>query len=107
MGIKIDGLDDLSKKLKQMEKAAKELDGTHQIPMIELFTNSFMSKYTSFHSFDELLESGGFVVNTQADFEAIPDEIFDQHIAKYTKFSSWQDMMTQAGKEYALKKLGF
>ena len=101
MEIKVNGLDGLSKKLKQMEQAAKELDGTHQIPVSELFTNSFMTEYTSFNSFDELLDAGGFVVNTSADFKAIPDDVFDQHIAMHTQFNSWQDMMTQAGKEYA------
>lgn len=110
MKIKIDGLDGLdefSKKLKKMARAAKELDGTHEVPFSELFTFDFMMKYTSFTSFDELLEAGGFVVNGPEDFKAIPDDVFDQHISKNTQFDSWQDMLGKAGTEYAMRKIGF
>lgn len=106
MGIKITGFDALEKRLKQMKQAAEELDGTHQIPISELFTSAFMAKYTNFNSFDELLAAGDFVVNNSEDFKAIPDDAFDLHISKNTQFNTWQDMMQKAGVEYAKKKMG-
>lgn len=105
--IKINGLDKLEKQLKQMEKGAKELSRTKQVSFGELFTASFMQKYTPFSSLDELLNAGGFNVESQEDFEAIPYIEFDKHIAATTKFSSWEDMLDEAASQYVAKKLGF
>lgn len=105
-GIKIAGIDKLQKQLKQMEKGAKELERTKQVSFAELFTPSFMRKYTHFSSFGELLQSGGFKADSQEEFEAIPDEPFDNHIAAVTKFTNWQDMLEKATEQYALKKNG-
>lgn len=107
MGFKIKGFDDLEKQLKRMERAAKDLENTHSVSFDELFLNSFMRKYTNFSNFDQFLSSGNFIVNSQEDFEAIPDNEIDLHVSKTTKFSSWEDMLGKATEEYALKKLGF
>lgn len=105
--MKVTGFDKLGKQLKKMQQAAQELQGTQNVPFDELFTPSFMQKYTDFSSFDELLEKGGFVVNSQEDFEKIPDDVFDEHISKNTKFSTWGDMLDNATENYVAKKLGF
>jgi len=107
MKVKWHGFDKLEKRLKQMQKAAKELQNTKQVSFDELFTETFMKKHTDFTSFEELLESGGFEVNSQEDFESIPDDVFDKHIAEHTRFSSWQEMLDSAATEYAARKLGF
>lgn len=104
---KITGLDKLEKQLKQMEKGAKELSETKHVSFGELFPASFMRKYTSFSSMDELLDAGSFKVESQEDFEAIPDAEFDKHIAANTRFKSWEDMLGEATSQYAAKKLGF
>ena len=104
---KITGFDKLEKQLRQMEKGAKELSQTKRISFEELFPASFMQKYTSFSSMDELLDAGGFKVESQEDFEAIPDIEFDKHIAANTRFKSWEDMLDEATSQYAAKKLGF
>ena len=82
------GLDKLINKLEKTAKTAKELDGEHQIPFDDMFTKSFMRKYTNFSTFDELLEAGNFTVNSQKNFEDIPDSDLDVHVAKTTRFSS-------------------
>ena len=105
-GIKITGLDKLEKQLKQMEKGARELERTKQVSFSELFTPSFMKKYTPFSSFDELLQSGGFKADSQEEFEAIPDVLFDNHIAAVTRLKNWEEMLGEATEQYALKKLG-
>jgi len=107
MKIKLKGFDELEKKLKQMQKAANELQNTKHVSFDQLFTEAFMKKYTDFSSFEELLEIGGFEVNSQEDFEAIPDDVFDKHIAKHTRFGSWKEMLNSAVTEYAARKLGF
>ncbi|HCO75000.1 MAG TPA: hypothetical protein DIT16_09125 [Clostridium sp.] len=105
--MKIQGLDQFQKKLKHMEKAAKDLENTHSVSLDELITSSFMRKYTNFTDFDVFLEAGNFIVNSQEDFDAIPDSELDSHVRKTTKFSTWEDMLGEAGEEYTLKKLGF
>lgn len=105
--MKITGLDKLEKQLKQMKKGAKELSQTKNISFEELFPTSFMRKYTSFSSMDELLDASGFKVESQEDFEAIPENEFDKHIATNTKFKNWEDMLGEATSQYAAKKLGF
>lgn len=106
MSFKIEGLDKLQKQLKQMEKGAKELEKNNQIPFSDLFTHSFMLKHTNFSSFDELLEAGNFIVNSQEDFEAIPNAEFDVHISANTSFKKWEDMLSKATEIYITKKLG-
>lgn len=107
MGIKMSGFDELEKKLKKMEKAAKELDGEHQVAFSDLFTKSFMITYTNFSTFDEFLTAGNFIVNSQEDFEAIPDSDMDFHVQGTTKFSSWKEMLEKATEKYVSKQLGF
>ncbi|WP_054954967.1 hypothetical protein [Paenibacillus dakarensis] len=106
MSIKLKGFDDFEKKMKQLQRNAERLNGTHEVSYDDLFTPSFMNRYTDFSSFGELLEGGGFVVNSVKDFEDIPDDVFDQHISKTTQFESWKDMHTQAVNEYVGRQLG-
>jgi len=105
--MKIKGFDKLQKELKQLQKNAKKLSGTHSVPLTDLFTASFMRKYTQFDSFEDFLSSGGFEVNSQEDFEAIPDEVMNAHVAKTTHFQTWEDMLNKAAEVYFAKKLGF
>lgn len=107
MSFKMKGLDKLQKQLKDMEKAAKELENTKTVAFDDLFISTFMRKYTNFSSFDEFLKNGNFTVNSQEDFESIPDAEMDDHVSKTTKFSSWQNMLNKAVEEYTAKKLGF
>lgn len=104
--IRIKGLDKLEKQLKQMEKGAKELSRTKHVSFGELFTTSFMKKYTSFSTLDDFLKAGGFDIESQEDFEAIPDTEFDRYIEATTKFKNWEDMLNEATTQYAVKKLG-
>lgn len=104
---KMKGLDKLEKQLKQMERNAKELNGSKNIPLSQLFPASFMKKYTSFSSVDDLFEAGGFKIDSQSDFDALPSDKLDKHIAATTKFRSWEDMLGEATSQYVASKLGF
>lgn len=100
-----DDLDKLSKRLNKLAKNAREINGENKVSFAELFTEDFMSKYTNFSSFDELLKAGNFIVNSTEDFKAIPDDEFDKHIRSVTKFSSWKEMLEKASAEWVEKKL--
>lgn len=107
MSFEISGLDELERRFEEMEKAAQELEETQFVPFSELFSSSFLKDHSSYTSFEELLASGNFEVNSQADFEAIPDELFDKHISQSTDFPDWKTMLDTASSEYLAKKLSF
>jgi hypothetical protein len=104
---KINGLDQAIKKLNDLEERARALDGKHRVSMYELLTPSFMSRNTIFPSFEAMLEASGFNVESQEDFEKIPDEDWDRYVASSTSFLNWQAMLEEAGTEWAKTKLGF
>lgn len=105
MGFKVKGLEDVKRSLNRLAQRAKELDGTQRVSFGDLFTASFMQEHSSFSSFNELLDAGGFNVNCPADFEAIPDEAFDAHIAQTTDFDDWHSMQEQAAADYVSRQL--
>jgi hypothetical protein len=97
--MKIKGLDQAINRLKDLEKNAQELDGTHSLPASQLLTPRFMQRYTNFPTFDAMLEASGFRAETQAEFDAISDDKWDAFIASRTRFSDWQSMLSEAAKE--------
>ena len=106
MTFKITGLKEFQKKLEDLERKANALHGEHEVPFTKLFNASFMQRYTNYATMEALIEAGGFKVETTDDFKAIPDQEWDEHIAKTTRFANWQEMMEQASAEWAKKQLG-
>jgi len=104
MGFKTEGFDELKKKLDDMKKKAEKLNGEHSVPLDELLDSSFMRQHTSYTSFDELLQDGGYSVESQEDFESIPDDEFDRHVQKHTSFNDWQEMREAAAGDWLKKK---
>ncbi len=102
----IEGFDEVINELEMLSKKAEELDGEHEVPLDELFDSSFMGRYTQFSSFDDLLDTGGFIVNNQEDFNN-PDGALDNYISSTTSFKNWEDMMGKATQVYLAKRLGF
>lgn len=107
MSVKVSGFDKLEKELKRMERNAKELSKTTEVPFDELFTDSFMNKHTPYSSIDEFLTAGEFNAQTSEEFEKIPDKELDQFVSKVTSFNTWEEMLDEATSEYVLNKLGF
>jgi hypothetical protein len=103
----LNGFDEFGKQLKGIAKKAKDLEGQQNVSFDVLFNDSFMRKHTSSNSFEEFLTQGGFVVNSADDFKNIPDEDFDAHVQKLTRFENWQSMIEEATGEYVAKQLGF
>ena len=106
MGVKITGLRELERKLKRMQRNARAIDGTNEVPVTEMFPPAFMRRYTDIGTFEELIEVGGFTVNAPGDFEAIPDAEWDAHIAQVTRFPNWQAMLEKGRTEWVTRKIG-
>lgn len=106
MTFKITGLKEFQKQLENLERKTEALNREHEVSFAELFTASFMVRNTNFDSMEALIEAGGFNVETADDFEAIPDQERDEHLAKTTRFANWQEMMDEASSEWVKKQLG-
>ncbi|WP_449355229.1 hypothetical protein ACUL41_03625 [Virgibacillus natechei] len=105
--MKIRGLDNFEKKINQLEKNAKQIDGDNNIPFDEIFNPSFMTKYTQYTSIHSFFEDSPFTLETQEDLKAIPEDELDLFISQNTNFNSWQNMLSEAGKQWTVKQLGF
>lgn len=103
--MKITGLKELQKQMDTLSKNVKALDGSHEIPLPELLTPEFLQKHTRVSSHTELIEKSGFKVESAEDFKAIPDEEWDAYIRSISSFKSWHEMLSEAGKAWAMKKL--
>lgn len=99
--MKKNGMDQLLKDLRILEKNNKNLNGKHEIPIKILFDYKFMTKYTNFDSFEEFIES----IPSDEDFENVSDEILQEHINNGTTFSSWDKMLEKANSLYIEKHL--
>ena len=107
MGFSVDGFDELIKDLDQLAKNAESLSGTHEVSLGELLTSDFIQSCSSYSSVDEMLNAGGFYIESIEDFEAIPEKELDAHISQTTHYASWEDMLGKATEAYVASKLGF
>ena len=93
--------------------ALVKLTGFYQLPGAQpqsvdfenLFDKSFMRKYTNYRTFEKFLQGGRFHITSQRDFEGLPEEQMDKHVAKATRFSSWKEMIDFATDINARKQM--
>lgn len=83
----------------QGQKTVQE--DTNHVSLTQLCNNAFMRKHSNFENFADFLEKGNFQVETEEDINNVPDELFDRHVDRETKFSNWQSMLSAANQEYA------
>lgn len=106
MDIRIDGLDDLQRRLEALARRVEDLDGEHEVPLSELFPPKFMRRHTDFESVEALLDASDFDIESQEAFAAIPDADWDAFIARVTRFRDWTDMQEQGIAVWAESRLG-
>lgn len=73
------------------------------VSLNEVFTSKFMQKFTQFNSINDFLSSGGFIINSEEDYDSIPDAEIDAYVVKTTQFSSWKEMLLDAIDTYKLQ----
>ena len=104
---KITGLEEVNRKLEELERKANDIHGENIIQLSELLPAQFMIKYTDFKSLEEMFQASGFVVESSEDFKKIPEEDLNNFIKNNTQFSNWDDMIGKASMEWIARKLGF
>jgi len=53
-----------------------------------------------------MFEASGYKIETQEDFNVIPDKEWDEFIKNNTEYTSWEEMLHAASAVWIKKKLG-
>ncbi|MCJ7774435.1 MAG: hypothetical protein MUP22_15030 [Desulfobacterales bacterium] len=86
-----------------MPEKRNGLDDQHNVSLTELLNNTFISHHSTFSCIDDFFEASGFKIESREDFEAIPDDEWDQFINQNTSFNNWKEMLKAAGEEWVKK----
>jgi hypothetical protein len=105
MGIKITGLDELQRKLRELQHRAEGLSGAHEVPISQLLTSEFMLLNTDFESVESMIAASGYKIENQEDLAAIGDEPWDAFVRSRTRFDSWKEMLTAAATAHVSRRL--
>jgi len=103
--IEIKGLDKIQKNLKSLQREIHKISREQKVPLNNIFPSSFMSKFTQFSSFNEMVNKSPFRVKTEEDFKNIPDKDWDAYVREKTSFNSWDEMLSKAGEQYFGKQI--
>lgn len=100
----LNGLNDFTNRLKQIGGNAKKINGQHDIPLSQLFNESFMKKHTAgvYSSFNDFIEKSGY---GDIPFPKIPDDKWETWVHKSTDFDSWADMQNTAMQNYIVHNI--
>jgi len=77
-----------------------------RVPMNELLTPSFMARRTRFSNADEMFDASAWRIVNDADFAAVPADIWDGFVRSVSKFADWNSMLREAATEWKMKRLG-
>lgn len=86
----ITGLDEARKNLEKLAAIGDRISFT------DMFTPQFISKHSNFETVEDFFQKSGFKIESQSDFEAIPDDEWETFITQNTSFGSWEDMQKSA-----------
>lgn len=107
MKFKVTGIDAVQRRFKEMARAAEELNGEHQVSLDDLFSEEFMNNNTRYDSLDDFFDAAGFKIESQQDFDDLPEDELDAKVQELTKYQSWDDFKHEAIAHYTFSKLGF
>lgn len=101
--VKSEGFNQLQKNLRDLEKKAKQLNGSNSVPLDKLFSDAFMASHSEYASFQKLVDSASLEIDSNEDLKT---EEWNKFVEENTLFNSWEDMYSTAVTEWAAKQLG-
>jgi len=93
------------KGLEKLHRSIEAIPTEQNVRFDELFSQSFMTKYTKFESINEMVNKSPFKVESEEDFKNIPDTGWDKYVRENTSFQSWGAMYSKATEEYLGKQV--
>jgi hypothetical protein len=106
MSVKVTGLKELERELKDIGDRAQKLQETTDVPLSELLTAEFLKTCSRFSSLTEMFNASGFVITNADDFKAVPEEQWDEFIHQNTSFADWNELLGAAVKDWTKHQLG-
>lgn len=98
-------MDDNFENLETFGKNIKELSETQSVLLTEIYSDSFFQENTSFQSFQDFLEKGGFAINSEEDLKNISTEDLDKFTSENTKFENFEKLQKEVLAEFTRKML--
>lgn len=98
----IKGFKELERHLTRLQRRAKSLEGTRNVRVEDLFQLDFVTANSNFATFDEMLAASPIKISSVEDFEC---EEWNAFIVANTRFSSWEEMIGQAGEQWISRQL--
>ena len=103
--MRMEGSDQLQRKLKRIEENIDPISGSRTIPIQELLNDEFMKGNTNYQTCQEMFDESPFKIESHTDFDVIPDDQRNAYISLNTKFSDWNGMLEEAAKEMIQREL--
>jgi hypothetical protein len=98
VSFKINGLDELQKRLKSLSQV-------ETISLGEVLTPAFVASCSRFSNVQELFDASGFQIHSTEDLKLVPDDQWDKYISDNTTFPDWLSMQKEAHREWLAGKL--
>lgn len=92
----------ISSGLKRLERNAKRVSNTKTLTQDDLFPNSWVIQNTSSNTWSEFVANAPW--DTEFDDDSVAD-LRDEYVAKNSKFSNWEDMLSQAATDSVARSL--
>ena len=84
----------------EFSQKLKRLQGKHEVPLSELFTDDFIRENTDFETLQAMFEA-----SAVKSAEQIKSRSFSAFIAKRTKFTGWDEMLKAGVADYSKRTL--
>lgn len=95
------------KRINDIKKNFKKVEGTHNRSINELMSDEFISKNTNFSNFDEMVEKSKFKEEYGTLEELFKSDEWNKYVCDNTTFDSWDKMVDEVSASHILKKIGF
>jgi len=85
----------------------RDIVGKHEeIPITEIFDETFMQENTEFEGFDEMVAASPSDADSAEELELVPDGTWDDFVADTTVFSDEEEMVFAARDHWVETQLG-
>lgn len=103
--LNITGLDEFQRRIDQLRKNAEQLDGEHQVPVLELFPPAFMRQHSKVSDFDTFCRDSGLDASSKDGFASISVQQLDLATQQLTEFANWGEMKKAGAADWAKRRL--
>lgn len=97
MELNVNNISETREKLQKIKDNLAEVENPRSYSFREIFTDDFMKDYTNYNNVKDFLDNSGFDFSQDAK-EKMDSAEFNEHVAKNTKFASWEEMKVTASK---------